>query len=85
MASIDEALNLINANIEAVNELQGQVEATKAQTEELLGQVQALGIEAASNALNVGKEQLEEGSAMAAALRTKLEEARSAVEVAKQS
>ncbi len=85
MASIDEALTSISANVDAVNEFQGQVEASKAQVDELLGQLQSLGIEAAANALNVGKEQLEECSAMAAALLSKLEEARNSVEAAKHS
>lgn len=85
VASIDEVLTSISANVDAVNELQGQIEASKAQVDEVLGQLQSLGIEAAANALNVGKEQLEESSAMAAALVTKLEEARNSAEAAKHS
>jgi hypothetical protein len=85
MASIDEVITSISANHNAVTELQGQVEASKAQIEEVLGQVQSLGIEAAANTLNIGKEQLEECSAMAAALASKLEEARNTAETAKQA
>ncbi|GAA2300914.1 hypothetical protein GCM10009853_066650 [Glycomyces scopariae] len=85
MASIDEVLTSISANVDAVNELQGQIEASKAQVDEVLGQLQSLGIEAAANALNLGKEQLEETSAMAAALTAKLEEARNSAELAKHS
>ncbi len=85
MASIDEVIAAISANAEAVNEVQGQVEGSKAMAEETLGQLQALNVEGAAAAVGVCKDQLEECSALAAALHNKLNEAMSAAAAAKQS
>lgn len=84
MASLDEVISSISANADAVNELQAQVEGSKAMTEETLGQLQALQVEAAAAAIGACKDQLEECSAMAAALHNKLNEAMSAAAAAKQ-
>ncbi|WP_030160888.1 hypothetical protein [Glycomyces sp. NRRL B-16210] len=84
MASLDEVIASIAANSEAATEVQGQIEGTKAITEETLGQTQALSIEGAAAAVGVCKDQLEEASALAAALANKLNEARASAEAAKQ-
>jgi hypothetical protein len=84
MASVDEVIASISANTEAVAEVQGQVEGSKALAEETLGQLQALGVEGAAAAVGACKDQLEEASALAAALANKLGEARAAAEAAKQ-
>lgn len=85
MASIDEVISSISANADAVNELQAQVEGSKAMAEETLGQLQSLNVEGAAAAVGTCKDQLEECSAMAAALHSKLNEAMSAAAAAKQS
>lgn len=85
MASVDEVISSISANTDAVTELQARIEASKASAEETLGQLQSLGIEGAAAAVGACKEQLEEASAMAAALANKLGEAQSAAEAAKQA
>lgn len=85
MASIDEVISSISANADAANEAQAQIEGTKALTEETLGQLQALNVEGAAAALGACKDQLEECSAMAAALHNKLQEAISAAQAAKQN
>lgn len=84
MASLDEVMSSINANVEAVTQAQGQIEATKAVTEETLGQLQALNVEGAAAALGATKDQLEECSALAAALVNKLGEAMASAAAAKQ-
>jgi hypothetical protein len=84
MASIDEVIASVSANANAVTEVQGQIEGSKAMTEETLGQLQALGVEGAMAALSGAKEALEECSAMAAALQNKLNEAMAAAAAAKQ-
>ncbi|THV30243.1 hypothetical protein [Glycomyces paridis] len=83
MASIDEVLASISANTDTLTEAQGQIEASKAITEETLGQLQALNVEGAAAALGVTKDQLEECSALAAALVNKLGEALNSATVAK--
>jgi chromosome segregation ATPase len=85
MASIDEVISSISANAEAVNELQAQVEGSKAMAEETLGQLQSLSVEGAAAALGACKDQLEECSAIAAALQNKLNEAMTTAVAAKQS
>jgi hypothetical protein len=83
MASIDEVMSSISANVDAVNEVQAQVEGSKAMAEETLGQLQALNVEGAAAALGACKDQLEECSALAAALQNKLNEAMSSAAAAK--
>ena len=83
MASIDEVMSSISANVDAVTEVQGQIEGSKAIAEETLGQLQALSVEGAAAALGVAKDQLEECSALAASLVNKLGEAASAAAAAK--
>jgi hypothetical protein len=85
MASIDEVITSISANSDAVTELQGQIEGSKSMTEETLGQLQALNVEGAAAAVSACKDQLEECSALTAALLNKLNEAMSAAQAAKQS
>ena len=85
MASIDEVIASLSANSNAVVEAQGQIEATKQMTEETLGQLQALGVEGAAAALSACKDQIEECSAMVAALQNKLNEAMAAAAAAKQN
>ncbi|MQM28386.1 hypothetical protein [Glycomyces albidus] len=85
MASVDEVIASINANTDAVTELQARIEASKASAEETFGQAQSLGVERAAAAVAACKDQLEEASAMTAALVNKLGEARSAAEAAKQA
>jgi hypothetical protein len=84
MASIDEVMSSINANMEAVNEVQAQIEGSKAMAEETLGQLHALNVEGAAAAVGACKDQLEECSALTAALHNKLNEAMSAAAAAKQ-
>jgi hypothetical protein len=84
MASIDEVMSSLSANANAVTEMQGQIEGSKAMVEEALGQLQALGVEGAAAALGACKDQVEECSALAAALQNKLNEAMSAAAAAKQ-
>ncbi|GAA1662811.1 hypothetical protein GCM10009830_05140 [Glycomyces endophyticus] len=84
MASIDEVIASIGAGADAVNEIQAQVEGSKAMTEETMGQLQALNVEGAAAAVGACKDQLEECSAMAAALHNKLTEAATAAQSAKQ-
>ncbi|MFC3492945.1 hypothetical protein [Glycomyces rhizosphaerae] len=84
MASIDEVIASISANTNAATEFQGQIEGTKAMTEETLGQLQALSVEGAAAAIGACKDQLEECSALAAALQNKLNEAMATATAAKQ-
>jgi hypothetical protein len=84
MASIDEVIASVSANANAVTEIQGQIEGSKALTEETLGQLQALNVEGAAAALGGCKDALEECSAMASALENKLNEAMAAAAAAKQ-
>lgn len=83
MASIDEVIASISGNANAVTEVQGQIAGTKAMAEETLGQLQALNVEGAAAAIGACKDQLEECSALSAALENKLNEAMSAAAAAK--
>jgi hypothetical protein len=83
MASIDEVIASISANANAVTEIQAQIAGSKAMAEETLGQLQALNVEGAAAAIGACKDQLEECSALGAALENKLNEAMSAAAAAK--
>lgn len=75
MSSIDEVISSLSANTNAVSDLQGQIEGTKAMAEEALGQLRDLGLQGKAEALGAVQDQLKECDAFAAALQNKLGEA----------
>jgi hypothetical protein len=83
MESIDEVLGHVSAVVEAVNEIQARVEATKADAEVTEAQLRGLGVEAGANAVGAGKEQLAESVTAMASLANKLQEARELTDATK--
>lgn len=83
--SLDELSAQINANIQAVNEVVQQVEASKASCEELAGHFTGLGNQSVPGVLEQAKTKLEEVVNQGAAQVKSLEEAQATVESAKQA
>ena len=83
MGSIDEVISSIQANKEASDPLAAQIEASKAQNDEVFNIVHSMGAEALANAVATVKETLEQASAQNAALSNQLEQAANAAVTAK--
>ncbi|MBO3734696.1 hypothetical protein [Glycomyces niveus] len=75
MSSIDEVISSLSANSNAVTDLQGQIHGTTAMAEEMLKQLQEIGLQGKAAALGAVKDQLAACDAFAAALQNKLSEA----------
>lgn len=83
MASVDDVLASVGAVVDRVDEIVSAIEGSKVQADEVLGSLQALGVERASAAVSAAKSQMDENSAMAMSLSQKFVEVRSAVASAK--
>lgn len=83
MSLIDDVITSIEADKQAAEEIAALIESGLQQTEEVLGQLQALGVKLETHALSAVKQTLEECRTQCAALTQQFVEAGSAAVAAK--